>query len=157
MDMLTYDKACQVRNAIWNHGGEFSEMHDEWCANVGVTPDEVDQFLDGALAYHERAEQDWREAHAVALDVTIETNQQKKDGSVVLAVALRGVVTPELMGQLFLMRGKALRAKLYDPQEELPLEYENTRPAVPDQQLPFGGLLPQEANDVEVYDMEEES
>ena len=155
--MLTYDKACEIRKAIWNDGSEFSEMHDEWCANVGVTPDEVDQFLDGALAYHKRAEQDWREAHAVALDVTIETNQQKKDGSVVLAVALRGVVTPELMGQLFLMRGKPLRARLYDPQEELPLEYENTRPVVPDQQLPFGGLLPQEANDVEVYDMEEES
>lgn len=151
--MLTYDKACEIRKAIWNDGSDFAEMHDEWCADHGLTPEEVTQFLDGALAYHERAELDWREAHAVALDVTIETNQQKKDGSVVLAVVLavvlRGVVTPELMGQLFLMRGKPLRARLYDPQEELPLEYENMRPVVPDQQLPFGGLLPQEANGVE--------
>ncbi len=155
--MLTYDKACEIRKAIWNDGSDFAEMHDEWCADHGLTPEEVTQFLDGALAYHEHAELDWREAHAVALDVTIETNQQKKDGSVVLAVALRGVVTPELMGQLFLMRGKPLRARLYDPQEELPLEYERAHPNVPDQQLPFGGLLPQEAKDVAVYDVEEES
>ncbi|MBR1829442.1 MAG: hypothetical protein IJ781_08025 [Atopobiaceae bacterium] len=147
--MLTKEQAISIRKAIWNDSAAYGPEHTAFCEEHGLEESEVREFLDSAVAYCERQEDAFRAQAALDLSVTIETNQQKRDGSFVTQFGI--ATNPENYARLMGMRGKALRMKLYDPQTELPLEYGRTAPETPDEQVPMGGLLP-EPVEVEVED-----
>lgn len=139
--MLTVSKARMAREAIWSSRQEFAEEHEAFLDGTGVTPEEVRELLDGAIAYFERQEDAFRAAGALDLGAVIETNTQKKDGTFLTQLSLScGVMT---FGTLCGLRGKQVRVKVYDPQAELPLEYGDARVPEPTEPPAMGGLLPE--------------
>lgn len=147
--MITREKAVKIRKAIWNDSAAYGPEHTAFCEEHGLEEAEVWDFLDSAVAYCERQEDAFRAKAALDLSVTIETNQQKRDGSFVTQFSI--ATSSENYAKLMNARGKALRMKLYDPQSELPLEYGRTPTHTSDEQVPMGGLLP-EPVEVEVED-----
>ncbi|MBQ9005229.1 MAG: hypothetical protein IJ092_02525 [Atopobiaceae bacterium] len=151
--MLTKEQAIKIRKAIWSDSAAYGPEHAAFCEEHGLEEAEVREFLDSAVAYCERQEDAFRAREALDLSVTIETNQQKRDGSFVTQFGI--ATNPENYARLMGMRGKALRMKLYDPQQELPLEYGRQHVATAGQAAPMGGLLP-EPVEVEAEEDEDE-
>ena len=150
--MITKETAIKVRKALWNGSPAFSELHEAFCEENDLTMEEVLEFLNGAVDYFDGKEEDWREAHAIRCGIVIETNSQKKDGSFVSAVSI--IAPTETYARIIAARGKALTAIVYDPQEPLPLEYQDQPAPEGQEQLPMGGLLP-EPVEVEAEEVDE--
>jgi hypothetical protein len=124
--MISKEKAEEIRRAFDGHAGLYSEDRGEWCDSLELDVSDVEEFMGGAVEFFVRQEDAYRAMAAIDLTARIDTVSGKKDGSNVLNLKLAADTPVESIGQLFVMRGKNIAVKVYDPQMELPIEYHLT-------------------------------
>lgn len=66
----------------------------------------------------------------IALSATIDSIAAKNNGTI-LQLKLDGFTTPEDVADLYRMRGKTVAVQLVDPDQPLPLEYDDETDAEP--------------------------
>ena len=123
--MITKDTAQKVRHAILSHAGLLSEDMTEWCEGVGtgITPDDVREYLDGAVEWFGEQEASWREDQAQEFQAVFDSLAIKASGST-LSLKPDGYVSAEDVAGLYRLKGKVVQVKLYDPDRPLPLDYD---------------------------------